>query len=235
MVLVALALIAYLVYRDFMHQGARMAEGTGKVLTEAAASFWSGNVTESFVSGLPELDPNGSGNLELATFKNTETLTRKDEIRVLWDVFSLGTTESEIRVPVTYRYHLRLSDEWNVRIVGSTCIVQAPAIRASQPPSIHTDGMEKRVDADWLRFDAEDQLATLERSLTPTLVRMANDERHREMIREPARRAVVDFVRDWLLREQQWDVEKVHTILVVFPDEDPSELPVIPELLLPSG
>ena len=61
-----------------------------------------------------------------------------DERRILWDRFSLGETVSEIRVPVTYRYHLRLADAWEIEISDQTCIVHAPRIRASQPPASHS-------------------------------------------------------------------------------------------------
>ena len=162
-------------------------------------------------------------------------ITRSDERRVLWDTFSLGVTTTEIRVPVTYRYHLRLSDDWRLEVDGQVCYVLAPEIRPSLPPAIHTDRMEKRTEADWLRFNEEDQMAALERSITPTLEAYAGDERHLGVIRENARRAVEDFVKTWLLREEQWGIERVHAIEVVFPDEDPTARPSPLEIEEPRG
>lgn len=223
---VAVALIAYLVYRETVMQVDRLAESAGELAGAAAATaenvvrnFLTGDVTESFIAAIPELDAGGSGNLELATARATETFTRTDERRILWDSISLGTTATEIRVPVTYRYHLRLTDPWKIEIAGRTCVVRAPRIRPSLPPAIHTDGMQKRAEAGWLRFDAEDQLAALERSITPQLVRYAQDPRHLDWVRERSRRTVREFVRSWLLREGQWSDERLHAVVVIFPDE----------------
>ncbi|MCP4664276.1 MAG: hypothetical protein GY856_53505 [bacterium] len=223
---VAVALIAYLVYRETVLQVDRLAESAGELAGAAAATaenvarnLLTGDVTESFIAAIPELDAGDSGNLELATAKATETFTRSDERRILWDSISLGTTATEIRVPVTYRYHLRLTDPWRIEIAGSTCVVNAPRIRPSLPPAIHTDGMEKRAQAGWLRFDAEDQLEALERSITPQLVGYAQDPRHLDWVREKSRRTVREFVRSWLLREGQWSDERLHAVVVIFPDE----------------
>lgn len=239
LVVVVLAVLGFLVYRETLRRAEHVAVATVDTALDKATAvvkgFLTGNVTETFLSSLPEFDDAGSGNLELATYTVTETFQRTEEKRVLWDQFSLGTTEAEVRVPVTYRYHLRLDEEWHVKVVGSTCVVWAPAMRPSRPPAIHTDRMEKRVEADWLRFDAADQLEELERSVTPTLNRFAGDEHHMGMARERSRKTVEKFVRDWLLDQGSWGIESVHTLLVIFPDEKIEELPVVPELVLRDG
>lgn len=233
--LVALAVIAFLVYWTTLQKAEKTASATVDTAVALAKGFLTGNVTETFTSSIPEFDEKGSGNLELATYTVTETFQRSEERRILWDQFSLGTTLTEIRVPVTYRYHLRLDDEWNVRVAGSTCVVRAPEIRPSLPPAIHTDGMEKRAESDWLRFDAADRLEELERSITPRLNQLAGDPQHLEAVRERSRRTVEKFVRDWLLSQGEWKLDRVNTILVIFPGEKTEELPVVPELLLPDG
>ena len=187
-----------------------------------ARGFLSGNITETFVASIPEIEGAGGGRLELAAAEVIETFTRTDERRILWDQFSLGTTVSEIKVPVTYRYHLRLADPWRLEVSGQTCLVYAPSIRPTQPPAIHTDRMEKRTEESWLRFDAADQLAELEKTITPKLIVRARDPRHLELVREESRRSVAEFVRAWLLREDQWRSDRFHAVTVVFPDEQPS-------------
>ncbi len=180
----------------------------------------SGNVTETFVAAIPEIEGAGGGRLELASAKTTEIFTRTDERKVLWDWVSLGTTVSEIRVPVTYRYHLRLGDAWRIEVRDGLCYVYAPAVQPTLPPAIHTDGVEKRLDADWLRFDAADQLITLERSITPRLETYAADPKHLGLVRGESRRTVAEFVRTWLLREDQWGDDRVRAVKVIFPDEE---------------
>ena len=190
-----------------------------------ARGFLSGAITETFLSSLPEIDSSGTGLLEVGRIQVDETFTRSDERRVLWDTFSLGTTTTEIRVPVTYRYHLRLDDAWRLEVSDRVCIVYPPRIRPTQPPAIHTEGLRKRVDEALLRFDAAEQLATLEQSMTPRLRQMAGDPRHVDLIRETARRTVAEFVRGWLLRENQWGEGRFHTIEVHFPDEGIETVP----------
>lgn len=222
--LVLVSLIGFLAYRETLVQARRAAGAAAKVMEKAAQGLLSGNVTETFVSSIPEFDPDGAGNLELATLTATETFSRSDERKILWDTFSLGVTATEIRVPVTYRYHLRLDDSWYLEIRGSVCYVRAPSIRPSLPPAIHTDRMEKRSEQSWLRFDANDQMTALERSITPTLIRYARDERHLGLVRENARREVEHFVKIWLLREDQWGADRVNVVRVVFPDEQGFDL-----------
>lgn len=217
--LIAAVLIAsgagYLVYRETLHRAGQLAEK----VEDVARRFWSGDVTQRFVSSLPEVTSAEGGRLELATLETTETFSRTDEQWIFWDLIPLGTVVSEIQVPVTYRYHLRLADPWRVEIEGGVCTVYAPRLRPSQPPAIHTDGMVKRTTEGWLRFDGAAQLAELERGLTPQLTLMASDPRRVDQVREASRRAVAEFVRTWLLREQQWGETGVGAIKVVFPDE----------------
>lgn len=195
-----------------------------------AGKFRQQTITETFLSALPTLARTPGGTLELATATSTETLTRTDEKTIAWDMIYLGKTVSEISVPVTYRYHLNLRDAWKLEVSGSTCIVRAPAIRPTLPPAIHTDRMQKRSAAGWARFDAAEQLAELERSLTPRLARHAADPRRLALVREECRKTVGEFVRDWLLREDHWRRDRFTSIKVVFADEPETK----PELATPA-
>ena len=195
-----------------------------------AEKFRQQHITETFTSALPTFARTPGGNLELATSTSTETLTRTDERTIAWDMVYLGRTVSEISVPVTYRYHLVLRDPWKLDVVGNTCVVRAPAIRPSLPPAIHTDRMQKRSDAGWARFDAKEQMAELERSLTPRLARHAGDPRRLALVREACRKTVAEFVRDWLLREDHWRSDRFASIKVIFadePDAKPELAPVV--------
>lgn len=233
LVAVIFSLLGFLIYRETLRGAERVAGSTSRTMGEAVKNLVSGNITETFLASIPEFDPDGTGNLEVATLTAVETFKRSDERRILWDMLSLGVAESEIRVPVTYRYHLRLNDAWHLEIQDGTCYVLAPTLRPSLPPAIHTDRMEKRSDADWLRFDAEDQLLALERSVTPTLGRFAKDARHLGLVRENARRAVETFVKSWLLREDLWGAERVRHVEIVFPDEEIDD-PTFPDIRRPT-
>jgi hypothetical protein len=193
-----------------------------------ARGFLTGNVTESFLAAVPTVAPTVSGNLEVAVAESVETVTRSDERSAFWDLVPLGTTTVEIRVPVTYRYHVRLDEKWSVVVEDGFCRVEAPALQPSQPPALHTHRIERRTESSWLRFDAADQLAELERQLTPRLQRLAGDPRHLALVREPARQAVARFVRAWLLTRDSWGADGVRAIHVAFADDrtDGIESPV---------
>ncbi len=188
-------------------------------LGELARDLLTGNVTETFLAAIPTVAPHAGGNLEVSVAESVESLTRSDERRAFWDLVALGTTTVEIRVPVTYRYHVRLDEEWKVEIEDGFCRVLAPVLRPSLPPAIHTDRIERRVAESWLRFDAAEQLAVLERQLTPRLSQLAADPRHMALVRESSRQAVARFVRAWLLTNGAWGPERVRAIQVRFADE----------------
>lgn len=225
----AFALIAYLVTLQRCAAFSRSAaEAPGAVvagLERAARGFFSGDVTQRFLSSIPEIRSPGTASLELAVAETTETLSRVDERRVAWDLVDLGRTTVEIRVPVTWRYHVPLSGPWKATIEDGVMTVEAPALRPSLPPAIHTDRLERRVEADWLRFDGPERLAELESQLTPLLTRRAADWRHVALAREPARRALGDAARAWLAAEG--GAEAVRAVVVRFADEPTPGAPQI--------
>jgi len=239
-VVLTLGLAGYLAVHQVTRtarEGGRAAVGMVRELGEGAvniaAAFRSGTITNTFISAIPTFAPDSGARLELAAFEAVETMRSSDELRVAWDFIPLGTTVSEIRVPVTYRYHLRLDEPWRLEVEGQSCLVYAPRIRATLPPAIHTDGMEKFSDSGWLRFNAEEQMEELEHSLTPLLTKRATDPTHLEMVRERCRREVAKFVRSWLLLEDHWREDGFRSVIVVFADETLPEQPTLsPTLIL---
>ncbi len=196
----------------------RTAGDAARAVGEIAERFRSGHITTTFLTDVPKLLPGGNL-LEVGAFEATETFTRTDERAVLFDLIPLGTNVTEIRVPVTYRYHLRLDDAWRLDVRGPVCLVEAPALRPTLPPAIHTDRLERRSERGWLRFDVERQMVELERSITPTLSARAADSAHVALVRDHCRRRTAEFVRSWLLREDQWRDGRFSAVTVVFTDE----------------
>jgi hypothetical protein len=196
----------------------------GRSFGGVAERFQTGKITTTFLASIPELTSTGSGNLEVATASANETFTRSDERKILWDWISLGQTITEIRATVTYRYYVSFNEHWQIDVSNQTCIVKAPPLRPSLPPAIHTDTIEKRTQRGWLRFDAEQQMADLEKAMTPTIEQYAADPRHLDLVRETARKTVAEFVRRWLLKEDHWRSDRFRAIVVVFADEELSKL-----------
>ena len=227
-VIVLLAALGLVAFIYLIKTPERLVETAGKgavevakVLDDAAAKFRKGNITETFVASLPKLETERGGLLELAKVTATETFRSEDELTYDFTLFEVdaGTTITEIRVPVTYRYHLRMRDAWQLSVTNNVCIVHAPAIRPSQPPAIHTDRMEKSSDEGWARFNAEEQMAKLEKAITPTLRKFAGDGQHLDVVRENCRKTVSEFIEDWLLREGQWGDGRLRVVKVYFPRE----------------
>ena len=236
-----MVLIAYIVSiktaKDVTVGTAREAKETVAEITEAAISisenFQQAKITETFVENLSKLEDAGEGNLEVAVMENTKTFKRQDKRTIFWDKISLGTTITEIKVPATYRYHIRLKDKWQLEVRNQQCVVIAPYIQATTPVAIHTDKMEKRVDEGWARFNANEQMDALHKSITPKLSLYAASPDHVDMVREHARKTVAEFVRQWLMDEDHWREDRFSTIQVIFADEAAKQkLPLQPTLEL---
>ena len=241
-VILTLGLLAYLV----VHQIGRTAREGGQAVTEVvrelgegavdiAAAFRSGTITNTFISAIPSFAPDSGVRLELAAFEAVEILRSTDELRIAWDLIPLGTTVTEIRVPVTYRYHLRFDEPWLLEVEGQTCIVNAPPIRPTLPPAIDTGRMERYSERGWLRFNEAEQMEELERSITTVLSKRAADSRHLDMVRERCRVELAEFVRSWLLLEDHWREDRFRSVTVIFADDATPEPPTRPPTLVLDG
>jgi hypothetical protein len=228
-ILSALALVAYL----------KTLGEARTVASEVAHNFKTGRITQTFRESIPRIASTRGDVLELAVSQSDESFKRSDEKWIGWDSIYLGTTVVEIRVPVTFRYHLRLSDTWRLASRNHVCVVLAPPIRPSLPPAIHTGLMEKQAQSGWARFDKQDKLDELERGLTTALAQRAMDPDHLQLVREACRKSVAEFVKRWLMREEQWTTARFSAIIVVFPDEvtaltdqDLLQVPEVPTIKL---
>jgi hypothetical protein len=241
-VVLALGMITYLVF----HQIGRTAREGGRAATEMvrelgegavniAAAFKSGTITKTFISAIPSLSPDSGARLELAAFEAVEILRSTDELRIGWDLIPLGTTVTEIRVPVTYRYHVRFDEPWLLEVEGQSCVVHAPEIRPTLPPAIDTGRMEKFSERGWLRFNEVEQMEELEHSITAVLSERAADRRHLELVRERCRLEVAEFVRSWLLLEDHWRDDRFRSVTVIFADETTTDTALQPPTLVLDG
>ena len=183
------------------------------------AGLESRHITEVFRESITRIDPTHGDVLELATLESDETVAKFDMKTLFGDRLYLGTTESEIRVPVVYRYHLKLSEDWRLETHGNVVTVIAPQIRPTLPPAIRLERMEKKTESGWLRFNKEQNLASLEKTLSSTLERRAGSPGRMKQVREPCRKSVAEFVKNWLLKEPPASRDGLTAIIVVFADE----------------
>ncbi|TDU66056.1 hypothetical protein EI77_03793 [Prosthecobacter fusiformis] len=185
-------------------------------------NFVTQDINQTFRQSVTEIASNQGDILEVSTMQTDETVTNYDMKTLFNQTVYLGTTISEIRLPVVYRYHIKISEDWDLKVENGQCIVHAPALRPSLPPAIRTEGMEKKSEAGWLRFNAAENLAALEKNLTPTLEKRAGNRSHLNLVREASRKSVAEFVKTWLLKQDASTVDQVKSITVIFPDEIPA-------------
>ena len=186
------------------------------------APFSDEHITHTFVAALPTITR--ELNLEVATARQVEVFERTDARQVLWGLLNLGTSVALLRVPVSYRYHIRLHDPWRLRVVGHRVMVHAPRLQTSLPPALHTDELVRHVLRGWARGSTDELVAQLQQEMTPTLCRYATDPKHLDLVREACRLSVAEFVRGWLDGQGQWRADRLSTIEVRFADE-PELLP----------
>ncbi|MFO1425668.1 MAG: hypothetical protein U1F11_01570 [Steroidobacteraceae bacterium] len=159
------------------------------------------------------------GLLEVATIRATEQFDTTFTYKVLG--LKVGETVPHIRVPATYRYHVELAPEWRVRRREAVFSVIAPPVRPSLPVAVDLGQMQKDVGGSWVLvpFNASDDLDALQRRITAELAAKAASPAYLQLQREQARRTVTEFVRKWLVTQQEWQSARDPQVEVRFADE----------------
>jgi hypothetical protein len=194
---------------------------TGKTIKDIIVDFGKPTTTinVNIKSYIPEVIGTKGDVLELAVSKEKEEFKREVGKKIAWEKINLGTTVSEIKLDATFRYYLQLSDPWRLAVKGNVCKVLAPRIRPTLPVAFDTSSMEKRTSSGWARFNKDETLAELEKSISTALEERASDPQHMKLAREECRRSVGEFVRNFLINKDYWRADGINAIVVVFPDE----------------
>jgi hypothetical protein len=157
------------------------------------------------------------GLLEVAGINTTETFTKTSLLTIAG--INLGTTVSQIQVPVTYRYQIGLAKNWKIHLRNGKLLVIAPAVMPSVPVAIDTSRMQMRTQSGWARFDGRENLDSLLREITPELEKTARAPHYIEAQREQARKTVTEFATKWLVTQERWKGVMTNQIQVYFVDE----------------
>lgn len=173
--------------------------------------------TSVMETGIPVIMRTPGGLLEVATLKVREDFKRTDPKS--FHGIDLGDTVSQIQVPATYRYHIKLAKEWKVTIAGKICTVVAPQIEPTLPVAIDTANMQKDSKAGLLRFNKDKNLEILERSITSELGKRADLPDRLKLVIEPSRQTVQEYVLKWLIKEQDWKRDPAFQVKVIFQGE----------------
>ncbi len=107
-------------------------------------------------------------------------------------------------------------DAW---VRPGTDSTRTTVLSADLPVAFDTTGMRKYTQSGWARFNKDENLATLERSMTPEPEARARSERYLQLSTGAARQTIVELVTQWLLHEQHWKRDPEYTVKVHFPGE----------------
>jgi hypothetical protein len=165
-------------------------------LVESIAHGGGRTVSESFREYLVAVRAAKGDELLVAEVAAVNEIARSDTRREFWTGLSLGTTTVSIRYPVTYRYAVRISDPWLLRVSGDIVLVRRPQLRPIEP-AIDTRGLDIHSANGWLRWNQDDERDRLLQQLTPDAIARASE--HAATARPHADSAVAAFVRGWLL------------------------------------
>ena len=194
----------------------------------AAAWYWHfrdypsspGKTTTSVIAlEEPIVMPTNGGQLGVAILTAKERFTRTTHSEILGLELPFGKTTSHVQAGVTYRYHIEMEKRWPISVKGKTAVVHAPKIEPTLPVAFDTATLQKYTESGWARFDKNENLAELERTITGQLQNRATSPQYEQMVKDAARQTVQSFVSTWLLSNQQWGREPEYRVVVLFPGE----------------
>lgn len=166
-------------------------------------------------SSIPIVMHTSGGQLVVATVTVTEGFKLKNAKELLG--IDLGTTVSQIQVPVVYRYYIEMAKEWPIDVDGNTLMVKAGEIKTLLPVAFDTRTMEKYTTSGWARFNKMENLDKLEHAISPLLEARAIG--YKKLTVEAARKSVTDFVTTWLAKNHPQTNGKKLRVQVLFPGE----------------
>jgi hypothetical protein len=190
-------------------------------LRSLAAAFRSGTVTTTFARESTTLA--GTTRLQVATLRQAEVFTRRDESRLFWGQLPLPDVVVEARAPVEYTYYLDLEKPWTFTLEGDRLLALAPAIEWNAP-AIDVSALRYEVREGSLLRDEASVVAALRESLTEAARLRARE--NVALVRDTGRARTADFVRTWVAR--RFDDAKSVRVEVFFPGERPGQL-TLPE------
>ena len=218
-VLLLLTVNAALVFKACTSAPAAALREAGSALEKVAAAFHRGSITTSLVTYATTLT--NDLKLQVATLKQMEIFTRKEEAATAFGYLPLPDVIVEARVPVEYTYFVDLKGPWKIEVTDRRVRVQAPSLQFNTP-AMDVSGMTLEVRKGM--FKVGDVQENLRKSLASMAAGQAGQ--NLPLIRENARRQVAQFVETWLLRN--FTDGRDYAVTVRFGDEIETPLPDAP-------
>lgn len=164
---------------------------------------------------VPEFIPTNGGRLEISTVVVTQAFDSKDGKNFYG--IDLGTTTSDYRVKVVYRYFIELEKRWPITFSHDKKVVtvKTTQVLPTLPVSFDSRTIEKNTTNGWARFNKEENLNKLERSITSKLE--IDAKKYVSQAANTGRSVVEGFVKTWIL--QNTSLGKDVEVKVIFPSD----------------
>lgn len=172
-------------------------------------------IDSEMVVGVPEFIPTNGGRLEISTVVVTQNFRSKNE-KDFYGI-DLGTTISDYRIKVVNRYYIELEKRWPITVSQDQKMVtvRTTAVLPTLPVSFDTRTIEKNTVNGWARFNKEENLSRLEKSITPKLEKISYT--YVQKAADTGRPVVEKFVKTWIL--QNTSLSKDVEVKVIFPSD----------------
>lgn len=205
-----LTLNAFFIFKACSAAPASAIREAGSALEKVAAAFHRGTITTSLVTYATTLT--NDLKLQVATLKQTEVFTRKQETATAFGYLPLPDVIVEARVPVEYTYLVDLQGPWKIEVTDRRVRVLAPRLQFNTP-AMDVSGMTLEVRKGMFK------VGDVQENLRKSLATMASAQAatNLPLVRENARRQVALFVESWLLRS--FSDGRDYSVTVLFADE----------------
>ena len=166
----------------------------------------------------PVFIPTNGGELLFGKIERTQTFNTRHVLTVAGIPLSACKANSSITIPATTSYKVKLERQWKVLLRDNELVVIAPKVTPLLPVGFDTSGIKKTA-AGCPLLSSQNTLDALERKISNELKKHAESAQNIQIARESGRKAVEQFVRNWLMKQRQYEHAAAYPIKVFFEGE----------------
>lgn len=162
--------------------------------------------------------PTDGGELLLGKIGRTQTFSTRHVLTVAGIPVSACKSTSSITIPSTTSYKVKLEKQWKVLLRADALVVIAPRVAPLLPVAFDTSGIRKDAEGCVL-LSSQKTLDALERQISNELRTYAESAPYNQLARDAGRKVVAQFVRNWLVKQRQYEHAAGFPIKVFFEGE----------------
>lgn len=162
--------------------------------------------------------PTNGGELLLGKIDRTQTFSTRHVLTVAGIPLSACKSTSSITIPSATSYKVKLEKQWKVLLRDDELVVIAPRVTPLLPVAFDTSGIRKNADG-CMFLSSQKTLDALEHEISRELRKHAESAEYNRLARDAGRKVVAQFVRNWLLKQRQYEHAAGFPIRVFFEGE----------------